>query len=478
VWALFCGFGLVCAVLVGGHAAASGSGSGVAAGLSASSVLVENARLGSAAWRVREVRRGTVAGYASQVSVAPGETLALHVSVRPGSRYRVEVYRIGWYGGSGGRLVACLPSCTTGRAGAWYRVGRPDPTTGLLRAGWPVTDRLAVTGGWVSGYYLANLLLTGGPEAGRGSFVPFVVRAPPTRHSAILVQAAVNTWQAYNGWGGRSLYWNHSGVGDDHVSFDRPYDLQGKPLQGGWKANLPQAWEFPLVRFLERYGYDVAYTTDMDTDRDPTELLRHRLVITAGHDEYWTTTMRDAFQAARDRGVNLAFMGANTGYWQMRYADDRRTIVEYRSGGRDPEPNLALKTVRFRDLVPARPECELEGVQYLTPGNGDYQAVIGTPLDPWFKGTGLARNPLLPGLVGYEYDTINENCKTPPLTRLFHASFQGNPNADSVRYSAPSGARVFASGSIRFATALDPLNPHHDQRLQRFMRNALNDLER
>ena len=400
------------------------------------------------------------------------------MSVRPGSRYRVELYRIGWYGGTGGRLVACTPSCATGRRGAWYQVGAPDPTTGLLQAGWPVTDRVVVRGGWPSGYYLANLVLTSGPEAGRGSFVPFVVRAPPTQRSAILVQAAVNTWQAYNDWGGRSLYWNHTGVGDDHVSFDRPYDLRGNPSNGGWKANLPQAWEFPLVRFLERFGYDVSYTTDLDTDRDPTELLRHRLVMTAGHDEYWTTTMRDAFQAARDRGVNLAFMGANTGYWQMRYENDRRTIVEYRTGDRDPEPSLALKTVRFRDLVPPRPECELEGVQYVGIGVHDYGPVVGTPPDLWFAGTSLSSQSVLPGLVGYEYDAPVDGCATPPLTDLFHASVRNNPNADSVRYTAPSGARVFASGSIRFASALDPLNPHHDPRLQRFMRNALNDLER
>ena len=83
----------------------------------------------------------------------------------------------------------------------------------------------------------------------------------------------MNTWQAYNAWGGRSLYWNHTGIGDDHVSFDRPYEMSGAPAEGGRGANLPSAWEFPLARFLERYGYDVSYTTDVDTDRNPAELL-------------------------------------------------------------------------------------------------------------------------------------------------------------------------------------------------------------
>jgi hypothetical protein len=200
--------------------------------------------------------------------------------------------------------------------------------------------------------------------------------------------------------------------------------------------------------------------------------------MTAGHDEYWTKAIRDAFEQARDRGVDLAFMGANTGYWQMRYADDRRTIVEYRTGDRDPEPSAALKTLRFRDLVPARPECTLLGVQSLAIGVGDYVPVISTPPDPWFKGAGFTATTVLKGLVGYEYDTIVDGCKTPPLTHLFHYSARNNPNADAVRYTAASGARVFSSGSIWFAAALDPLYGRGDPRLQRFMRNAIADLTR
>jgi hypothetical protein len=308
--------------------------------------------------------------------------------------------------------------------------------------------------------------------------VPFIVRAAPTRASTILVQAAVTTWQAYNNWGGRSLYWNHTGVGDDHISFDRPYAQNGAPRYAGAFANLPQAWEFPLVRFLERYGYDVSYTTDVDTDRDPAELLRHKLVLTAGHDEYWTKTVRDAFEQARAKGVNLGFMGANTAFWQMRLEDGGRTIVEYRTGDRDPEPDSSLKTVRFRDLEPARPECTLMGVRSLGMGSGDYRAVAAgyTPIDPWFVGTGFTASSVLRGLVGYEYDSLAEGCVSPTPTVLFHYAVRGNPNADAVRYIAPSGARVFASGSIRFAVGLDPTRGRGDPRLQRFMRNALADL--
>ena len=240
--------------------------------------------------------------------------------------------------------------------------------------------------------------------------------------------------------------------------------------------------EFPLVRFLERRGYDVSYTTDADTDATPGELLRHRLVIVAGHDEYWTQNIRDAFERARDLGTNLAFVGANIGFWQMRYEDDRRTIVEYRNAGPDPNPDPALKTVLFRELQPPRPECQLLGVQGIVePGNQsigvrDLAANAAALGDPWFARTGFTATTVLPQLVGYEWDLVTPGCATPPLTSLFHVS--GTPSYDGVRYTAPSGARVFSAGTLRFSWGLDETTGHGSPPLQQFMRNALDDLTR
>jgi hypothetical protein len=443
----------------------------------ANPIRIENAKAGTDAWQIRLVPQHALEGYASEVSLLPGESLHLHVSSAVGLHYRVEVYRVGWYGGTGGREMPC-DDCQT-HAGTPQPVPEPDPTTGLVRLAWPVTDVVRIGPDWASGYYLADLVVPSVRRARLGSWVPFVVREPPTRDAAILVQASVNTWQAYNAWGGRSLYWNHTGIGDNRVSFDRPYNLRGAPSSGGPGSNLPPAWEFPLARFLEQNGYDVAYTTDVDTDQDPAELLRHRIVLTSGHDEYWTKAMRDGFEHARDAGVNLGFVGANTGYWQSRYEDDRRTIVEYRNADRDPEPDPALKTIQFRDLATPRPECELLGVQYGEIGVADYTAVgAGTsPPDAWFAGTGFKGSDVLPGLVGYEHDTRFDRCVTPgPLTDLFHATIPNHLYADAVRYTAPSGAEVFSAGSIRFAVALDDLTGRGDARLQQFMRNALADM--
>jgi hypothetical protein len=454
----------------------------------------ENRLAGTTTWRLQQAPAGAIEGYASEVSVQAGQAIRLHVSTAPAARYRVMVYRIGWYGGMGGRLVACVPGCQTGERGVPQPTLGFDPLSGYLNAGWPVTDTIRVGRDWTSGYYLVELVLTTGPKAGQGGWVPVIVRELPGQDSQILLQAPVNTWQAYNDWGGRSLYFNYSGVGDNHVSFDRPYDPEGLVTAAGptrENANLPQEYEFPLVRFLERYGYDVSYTTDVDTDRDPAELLRHRLVIAAGHDEYWTNRIRDAFDHARALGTNLAFLGANTGYWQIRYAEGRRTIIEYRSPGNDPEPDPALKTTTFRTLTPPRPECELLGVESADdtgPGDesigiDDYSVNPAAVTDPWFNGTGFTTATVFPKLVGYEWDLIRPHCHTPALTDLFH--YAGPVPADGVRYTARSGARVFSAGSLRFSWALDPGTGPGDhgqtyanEGLQRFMRNALDDLTR
>jgi hypothetical protein len=418
---------------------------------------------------------GSIEGYTSAVSVVSGGRLELHVSTAPAQRYRVEIYRLGWYGGLGGRLVACLPTCSGDEQGAARPV--PSPAAdGYIDAGWPVTDALTVPAGWVSGYYLAALRLTTGPSAGRGGWVPFIVRAAAgARPSDVLVQASVNTWQAYNRWGGWSLYRDPAKATCHqtctHVSFDRPYDPS---TQNFWD------YELPLVHFLEESGYDVSYTTDVDTDRDPAELLRHRLVVVAGHDEYWTSRMRDAFDAARAAGTNLMFTGANTGYWQMRYADGGRTIVEYRSASADPVADRAAKTVTFRSL--GRPECELEGVQFQRVGGEgiggpfDYPVAPVALSDPWFRGTGFTASSVLPGAVGYEWDSVVRGCATPPLTVLFH--YGGSVPADAVRFTAPSGARVFSAGTLNFAKGLNDIRGAGNPGLEQFMRNVLADLTR
>jgi hypothetical protein len=449
-------------------------------------IQLENARRGSASWQRPEARPPSIEGYASETSVLPGGRLHFYVSTRPAAPYRVEVYRLGWYGGVGARLLACIPSCATVEHGAPQPAGTPDGSTGLARAGWAVTDTLTIPPDWTSGYLAVRFVL----GTGQAATTYVILRERPARHSAILVQVPVNTWQAYNGWGGMSLYeFPYSqGRRANHVSFDRPYAWQ---LPG---AQSPLVWEYPVVRFLERMGYDVSYQTDVDTDRDPGSLLQHRLVIVNGHDEYWTKEIFDAFDGARNRGTNLAFMGANDAYWQVRFEDGGRTIVSYKSFS-DPIADPALKTVRFRELDPPRYECTLIGIQHqgavLNWPPGDYAVNPAALGDPWMAGTGFTAGDTVPGIVSVESDTVPGNqtafssC-THPLTVFFHRERGGDKdgNADAIRYVDPSGARVFASGSHQFGWALDGFRAGSgesvpaDVRVQTFMEHALADLTR
>ena len=442
-------------------------------------VALENRKPGTNRWQIGWESNGQVEGYTSEVSVSPGERVQFHISLRPAGRYRIEIYRLGWYQGLGGRLYGCLPSCRSDEPGSPQAVPAYDPSTGYVDAGWPVTDVLNVGNSWLSGYYLGVVRVTAGSDVGAAYRIPFIVRAPSERRSLVLVQASTNTWQAYNTWGGRSLYFpDMEGVVDNHVSFDRPYAVM--PMSDASE----QRFELPLLRFLERSGYDVSYQADSDTDAAPASLLQHRLVIVAGHDEYWTQGQRNAFTAARDAGVNLAFMGADIGYWRIRYTDNRRTIVEYRRAARDP---LGV-TDKFRYLVPPEPECRLEGVQF---DEGDGTASLGSnhpltvagPSDPWFDGTGFQAGDSLPNLAGGEWDHTVAGCTPRNTVVLF--DYVGAPSNDTVtRYVAVSGATVFAAGSLNFNFGLDDspqFNSEHgwqDTRLQRFVRNAFNSMTR
>lgn len=426
-------------------------------------IQAENAKPGDSYWQaaLQDPVSSTppIEGYADATGVVPGGTITFHVTTNPAARYRVEISRLGWYGGSGGRRITCLegttldPRCTHDEPGVVQPAApAPDPVTGEVQAGWSPTDTLTVPADWTSGYYLAVFRLTTGPNAGETGFTPFIVEAPPGDRSAILVQVPTNTWEAYNTWGGEGIYTHPEAV---KASFNRPY-----------AHRLLFSWEYPLVRFLERGGWDVAYTTDDAVDADPAMLLGHALDMSAGHDEYWTSAMRTGWEAARDAGVNLAFMGADDGNWQVRYEDDRRTMVAYKYLT-DPVTDPSLTTTMFRWLNPPRPECELMGVEFegtVVPGSYlPYTADAAVATDPWFAGTGLTPGSVLPGLAGYEVDSITPGCHVPPVTPLFsysgpavRSNFGGAPTqANAVRYRACSGAEVFATGSLQFSWGLD-----------------------
>ena len=314
-----------------------------------SAVQLENAQPGTTAWQ-RTLYSG-VDVYADAVTAAPGDPIGVHVSTA--YRYRLVVYRLGWYGGTGARLMACVPSCAGDEQGRVLHGDGAGPGDVPQRAGWPQTDVVQTGYDWTSGYYLVEAELTSGSVAGRVATTYVVLRQPSDQSPAqILVQVPVNTWEAYNTWGGKSLY-NFAPLGAvDRVSFDRPFDHQ---------ASSPLWWEIQTVRFLEREGYDVAYQTDVDTDSDPAACC----AIGSSSSTATTSTGRSRCATASTlrspAATNLAFMGTNDAYWNVRYEDGGRTIVAYKSLY-DPNPDPTQKTAMFREI--GRPECLLLGVQH------------------------------------------------------------------------------------------------------------------
>ena len=334
----------------------------------------------------------------------------------------------------------------------------------------------------VSGHWLAQLRLLSGPHAGAVALIPFVVRPAPGDLPSVLVQVPVNTLQAYNHWGGKCLYSSNSTdeVAATRVSFDRPVPAWG---ESNLNSKAPFHYDLPLARWIEREGYDVAYQTDVDTHRAPWSFVGPRLVVTSGHDEYWTREMRDAFDTARDRGTCMAFMGANNAYWQIRYEDDERTIVGYKDTAPDPEPDGALKTVRFRQLDPARDEEALIGLRYergLTKPHKlfDYLPDAAAAADPWTEGADWQDPTPVSGVVGYEWDGLVAG-DTPPPGLVRFLSYDGElGDAACIRWTAPSGARIFAAGSLGLVHALDDwARPGSaDARVQTLVRNAFDDM--
>ncbi|MFM7062813.1 MAG: N,N-dimethylformamidase beta subunit family domain-containing protein, partial [Actinomycetes bacterium] len=274
-------------------------------------VLRENARPGTPGWevpsdpRVGQVVWERVRGYASATSVDRGGTFDLFVSTAA-PEWRVEAYRVGWYGGVGARKVWESAPQRGGVQAAAVRLG----ATNTWVAPWQVSLEVVADREWPPGMYLLKLVSSDGGQ----SYVPLVVRDDRST-AAVGIQSSVTTWQAYNQWGGANLYQGLPGRGgrSDVVSFDRPYYRRGSGEFFGR--------EYEFVLFAERHGYDVTYWTDVDLHADPARAARHRVVVSLGHDEYYSTEMRRGLEGARDAGTNLLFLGANGCFRKIRLED-------------------------------------------------------------------------------------------------------------------------------------------------------------
>ncbi len=438
-------------------------------------IVLENALPGNppSEWEVSGAGDPSIQGFATDISVDQGGTIEFKVDT-DAAAYRIDIYRLGWYGGNGARKVATvLPSVLLPQL-------QPTPlydgATGLTDCGnWAVSASWAVPSTAVSGIYVARLVRT---DTDGASHVVFIVRDDDGA-SDLLFQTSDATWQAYNTYGGNSLYVG-AGLPYGHankVSYNRPFVTRGGPLED-WVFNS----EFPMVRWLERNGYDVSYSTNIDTERRGAEILEHKAFLSVGHDEYWSAGMRGAVTAARDAGVHLAFFSGNEIYWKTRYepstdgsATPYRTLVCYKEGTLgelacgnkcDPDPNVW--TGLWRDGCAYSPPADGCSPENALTGQISWDGSTGTIEVPGtYAGHRFWRNSavaslapaatlaLTPSSLGYEWDPDQYPGSYPAgRVRLSTTQFNGKTHHLSLD-RAPSGALVFGAGTVQWSWGLD-----------------------
>lgn len=407
-------------------------------------VVVENQQAGTSDWHLDYNHtagdlNGEIKGYGSAPSVNKGEDITFFVSVNPAQTYTIDVFRLGWYQGLGARLMQHIGPLN----GIHQTTPAPNATTGLMECQWMPSYTLTTQTSWTSGIYLARLTNANGYQ----NYIIFCVR-DDNRVAPLVFNQVVISYQAFNGYpdgSGKSLYpFNSFGattIGGTlaavKVSLDRPYAGDGaNSLWGNCLLN----WELAFIRFLERSGYDVTYQTDIDTHLNGARLLNYRGLLIGGHNEYTTKAMYDAYEAARDAGVNLGFFCANIMHWQVRLEPSstgvpNRVVVCYRDPAIDPITDTALKSSEWRFAPLNRPEQTLVGVQYTSMVQADaqwqYAPYVVTNSGHWvFAGTGFHNGDSVPGIVGYEGDRLHSNYTQPvaipgTYATLSHSPFTG-----------------------------------------------------
>ena len=428
---------------------ASSPSSGVQATRRQGAGLMPRVLGGSSRWRLSHAAQGReIEGYADPVSAAPGQRRLLMVSTTA-SRFSVDAYRIGGYRGGEGRLVWASGSIT----GHQQRVPRVTGPTRTVSAGWPPSISVRTTG-WPPGFYLLKLVASSGKQA----YIPLVVRSARTYGRVTLV-APTMTWEAYNPWGGYSLYRAPSGRQRSWaVSFNRPNEAPGA---GQFLYNV-----LGTVVLAERLGLPLAYVADTDIATIPALLMGATAYVSLGHDEYWTVPERRHVTTARDNGTNVAFLSSNTMYWRVRLgataADRNQVVVGYKRDATTADPlrrsDPVQTTARWRDPPHPDPENSLTGTLYeCFPVVQPYR--VAAPTWWGFHGTGVRAGTRFPHLVADEADRVYPIASTPhPLQILSYVKYSCGgvtTSTQSTYYTTPSGAGVINFGTQRWACAVN-----------------------
>jgi hypothetical protein len=417
-------------------------------------VVSENALPGDPNWGISNLGQpNDMLGYTGQASVLPGEPVTLYASTTAPS-FVVRAFRIGYYGGDNARLVWTSPTIT-GRQQAQPAV---SAGTNTVSCSWEPSVTIS-TDDWPEGSYLLRMDSETGPQR----YAPVTVRSAKTAGKTVIKNSTA-TWQAYNTYGGYDLYNGPGGTADyDNrslaVSLDRPFDQNG--------AYYFTWHEQKFISLAEQLGMPLAYTTNMDIATDPTLLTDASALFCLGHDEYWSPPERTNVTAARDAGVNVAFMGANTMFRRTRLDSTalgaNRLVICYKTSyTQDPMygVNNALVTSDWREPPDPDPESSLTGTLYESnPTAANF--IVASP-DSWvFANSGVQLGTSIPGLVGIEYDRVNPVYPVNrPIQVLSHSPLtcRGiNSYSDAAYYTTPSGAGVFNSGTMRFVASMNTI---------------------
>ena len=411
-------------------------------------------------WELRHLGgEHEIEGYAGKATVLSGESFPLFVSTTS-SGFRVTAFRLGWYQGTGARKVW---ASRTLRGGAQKSPAVVQPTN-TVQTDWdPVVD--VPTDDWPAGAYLLRL----DADSGAQRYVPVTVRSSSTVGKVVL-KSCVQTWQAYNMWGGYDLYKDAAGAYANRslvVSLDRPYDADGADYFLTYERNLIKLAEHMVA---DGTGLELAYVTSMDIAADPNLLDGASALISMGHDEYWTPEERANVTAARDKGVNLAFLGANAVFRRTRLQPSSlgsaRQVVCYKTDyTQDPmyKKDPAEVTSDWREPPNSDPESSLIGTIY-EGYPADAAFVVSSPRSWVFEGSGVRQGQSFPHLVGIEYDRVNPAYPVQrPIEVLSHSPLtcQGASSyGDSAYYTHAGGAGVYNCGTMRWVEAIYGDQPH------------------
>jgi Ca2+-binding RTX toxin-like protein len=493
-------------------------------------IALENLKQGNpiSEWGVDGDGTGNIQGFATNISTNIGQTVDFKIAT-DSTNYRLDIYRMGYYGGDGARKVATIDkSLTTAQIQPHPIV---DMSLGLIDAGnWSVSASWAIPQDAVSGVYFAKLVREDGTPG--QSLVPFIVRDDGST-SDIVFQTSDTTWQAYNEWGGASLYFGNVPVDPakmigylppncgcgvnaigraSAISYNRP--IVTNTSAWGGTHDFVFGVEHSAIQWLEQNGYDVSYISGVDSARNGSQLLNHQAFLSVGHDEYWSAEQRTNVEAARDAGVNLAFWSGNEVYWKVRWENSidgngtpYRTMVCYKeTWGTSTDPSTT-GTGTWRDPRYAdpgqKPENALTGTMFTV---DSYRLdTISVPYDysnlRFWRNTDVAN--ILPGqsfelvknLLGYEWDSDVENGFRPAgLVNLSLSTVSvdtylrdygttvgpADVTHSLTMYRAESGALVFGAGTVFWSWGL---NANHegaatptDRNVQQAMINMFADM--